>query len=138
MRARAIGKEFVKRFTDGIFALKKNFHESLIDNGGAGCGVGWNEITAVDERNFHGFQPAGRDVEEIAECGRKRGAIDRDGIVVGPVVEKSMVGDGDTLDAGDGADLISELQPGDGRNGIVTDSVQDEKTLAGEAGGLVR
>ena len=76
VRALAIGEEFVKRFADGIFAVEKNIDESLIDDGGAGGGVGGKEITAVDERNFHGFEPAGRDIEEIAECGRERGAID--------------------------------------------------------------
>ncbi len=136
--ALAIRKEFVKRLADRIFAVEKNFHESLIDDGGAWCGVRREEIPAVDERNFHGFQPAGRDMEEIAECREKRGAIDRDGIVVGPVVEKSAVGDGDALDAGNRAELAGELQPSDGRNGIVTDSVENEKTVGGEASGLVR
>ena len=48
-------------------------------------------------------------MEEIAECGRKHGAIERDGIVVGPVVEESAVGDGDALDAGNGSELLGEL-----------------------------
>jgi len=92
----------------------------------------------VEKRNFHGFKPTGRDVEKIAESRGGSGAVDRDGIVVRPVVQEGVVRDGDALDAGNGAELIGELEPGDRQNRIVRDGVKDEKAIGGEAGGLVR
>jgi len=128
-----VRKEFVEVFSYRIFILEKSFGEGLVDDSRAGSGVRGQKIAAVEKRDFHGVKPAGRDVKKIGERGGRSRAVDGNGIVVGPIVEEGAVGNGDALDARDRAELIGELEPRCGGDGMLRDRVQNQKAVGGEA-----
>src|ERR1019366_4963253 len=77
LKARAHRRGALERFADGVLPAEVLSREGPVNDRNARVRIVRAEITAVDERDLHGFHPAGRDVYNEGQAIGGRSAIDR-------------------------------------------------------------
>src|SRR2546425_3569326 len=120
---------FVEGFSYGILTVEVSLRECLIDDGNAQRRVAREKISPVNEGNFHGVDPAGRDTEKVGEDSVLRYPADRNIATKAVPDEQRPTRHRNLLHTRHRSQMVGDLVPVQRWLGTLRDSIQSEKTF---------